>query len=259
MDQWKSDLDIVRSAVQGASVVAMQHFLRSPNVWWKNGGNSPVCEADIAVNNYLESFLMPLRPSYGWMSEETDDDLKRLNYETLFVVDPIDGTRAFIEDRKEWCISVAVVHRGRPVVGVIHAAALGQEFFVSIGTKSTFNGKKMSVSSTKAGDVLMVMANDCSLKGLESHVYFQRKPSIPSLCLRLAMVANGDVDVVIVNRNSNDWDLAAVDLLIECAGGMIVDANGKLLTYNNYQVSHDVLFASTKWHFTSFKNHLLTL
>ncbi|QTP64381.1 3'(2'),5'-bisphosphate nucleotidase CysQ [Candidatus Liberibacter africanus] len=258
MYEWKKDLDIVRSAVQGASAVAMKYFLHSPNVW-KKDGSSPVCDADIAVNDYLESFLRPLRPSYGWLSEEMNDDLQRLNYETIFIVDPIDGTRAFIDGKKEWCISVAVVHRGRPVVGVVHASALGKEFFVSVGMQSTLNGKKISVSSPKTGDSLTIMAADFLLKGLESHVNFKRKSSISSLCLRLVMVANGEIDAVIVNRNANDWDLAAADLLIECAGGVLVDADGNFLTYNRSQVLHKVLFASSKCHFSSFRQHLSTL
>lgn len=259
MYEWKKDLDIVRSAVQGASAVAMRYFLQSPNVWWKNEGSSPVCDADIAVNDYLESFLRPLRPSYGWLSEETDDDLQRLNCETLFVVDPIDGTRAFIGGRKEWCISVAIVHRGRPVTSVVHASAFDKEFFVSVGTKPICNGKNISVASSAIGDCLMVMAGDVLLKGLESYIHFQQKPCVSSLCLRLVMVASGEIDAVIVNRNSNDWDLAAADLLLQCAGGELVDVDGKLLTYNRSQVSHDVLFASTKCHFASFKPHLSTL
>lgn len=259
MYEWKQDLDIVRSAVQGASTVAMQYFLRSPNVWWKHEGSSPVCDADIAVNDYLESFLRPLRPAYGWLSEETDDDLQRLNYETLFVVDPIDGTRAFIEGRNEWCISVAVVHHGRPVIGVVHASALGKEFFVSVGMKSTCNGKNISVSSNQMSDSLAIMASDVSLKGLDSYVRFRRQSSISSLCLRILMIASGEVDVLIVDRNANDWDLAAADLLLECSGGALVDIDRKLLTYNRSQVNHEVLFASAKWHFPSFKQHLSTL
>ncbi|MBY7649216.1 MAG: 3'(2'),5'-bisphosphate nucleotidase CysQ [Candidatus Liberibacter europaeus] len=259
MYDWKKDLDIVRLAVQGAGAVAMQYFFQSPKVWWKDGGSSPVSEADIAVNSYLESFLRPLRPSYGWLSEETDDDLNRLNCETIFVVDPIDGTRAFISGKKEWCISVAVVHRGRPMVGVVYASALEKEFVVSVGMQSTCNGTEISVASSDARDCLMIMANDSLCKKLESFINFQKIPCILSLCLRLSMVASGEIDIVLVNRNANDWDLAAADLLITGAGGILVDADGEPITYNRSKVSHDFLLASPKYHFTNFKKYLSTL
>ncbi|MBL0848594.1 MAG: 3'(2'),5'-bisphosphate nucleotidase CysQ [Candidatus Liberibacter ctenarytainae] len=259
MYEWEKDLDIVREAVQGASAIAMRYFLQFPKDWWKKGGDSPVSSADIAVNDYLESFLRPLRPSYGWLSEENDDDLHRLNCETIFVVDPIDGTRAFIAGKKEWCISVAVVHRGRPVVGVIYASSVDKEFIVSIGMKSTCNGKQISVSSPASGDCLMVMASDALLKGLESDVLIEKNPCVSSLCLRLVMVAIGKIDVVLVQRNANDWDLAAADLLLECAGGALVNVNGQSLIYNRSQVNHDILFASSKAHFALFKQHLSTL
>ncbi|EMS36372.1 3'(2'),5'-bisphosphate nucleotidase CysQ [Candidatus Liberibacter americanus] len=258
MYNWNDDLDIVRLAVKNAGSIAMRYFLRSPNICWKNGGSSPVSDADIAVNAYLESFLRPLRPSYGWLSEEMDDDFDRLNFKTIFIVDPIDGTRGFIQGKKEWCISVAIVHNGRPVIGVIYASALEKEFVVSIGNQSTCNEEKISIALPEEKKCLMIMANDVFLQGLDT-VSFKKIPFISSLCLRLCMVASGMIDILIVNQNANDWDLAAADLLIEGAGGILVGIDGKSLTYNRSQVSHGVLFASSKYNFKKFKNYLSSI
>jgi 3'-phosphoadenosine 5'-phosphosulfate (PAPS) 3'-phosphatase len=126
--RWASDLRLVLEAARKAGETALGFFRKDPEVWWKNGGLSPVSAADYAANEILETILRSARPDYGWLSEETDDDTDRLSRSTVFVVDPIDGTRAFIGGRDTWCISVAVVHEGRPVVGVLVAPALSEEF-----------------------------------------------------------------------------------------------------------------------------------
>ncbi len=121
---WRSDLGLIADAARQAGDVALGYFNQSPEVWWKNEGRSPVSAADFAANQKLESILRTARPDYGWLSEETDDDGDRLSRETLFIIDPIDGTRAFLAGQDLWCVSVAVVRHGRPVAGVLYAPAL---------------------------------------------------------------------------------------------------------------------------------------
>jgi len=87
---------------------------KKPLKQWMKAGASPVSEADIAVNNFLSSRLPPLLPDAGWLSEETEDNAARLNAKTVWVVDPIDGTRAYLAQRPDWSISVALVENGRP-------------------------------------------------------------------------------------------------------------------------------------------------
>ena len=120
-DQWISDLELITMAAKAAGERALSFFRKNPDVQWKNEGRSPVSEADYAANDILKEKLLTARPNYGWLSEETDDDEARLGCDTVFVVDPIDGTRAFIAGKEVWCVSVAVVHLGRPVAGVLFA------------------------------------------------------------------------------------------------------------------------------------------
>jgi myo-inositol-1(or 4)-monophosphatase len=120
-----ADLDLLTRAALEAGQLAMTFFRRNPQAWAKLGG-SPVTEADMAVDTLLRTGLLAERPDYGWLSEETADDLSRRERDTIFVVDPIDGTRGFIEGDDRWCVSVAVVHAGRPVVGaLLRAGAAG--------------------------------------------------------------------------------------------------------------------------------------
>ncbi|HVK92122.1 MAG TPA: 3'(2'),5'-bisphosphate nucleotidase CysQ [Mycoplana sp.] len=248
--QWQNDLVLLQGAAEAAGARAMEFFRKGPEVWWKNQGRSPVSAADIAANDILKSMLLDARPNYGWLSEETDDDPARLSCETLFVVDPIDGTRAFIGGRDHWCVSAAVVHAGRPVAGVLVAPALGEVFASIAGGPSLKNGTPVRVSEPGSGDPLRVAAAEDMVSRLDHMSLGQvtRIPHVPSLALRLAMVADGRIDATLVKRNSHDWDLAAADLILANAGGGLATLDGTALSYNRPDVRHDVLCAAgTSW------------
>ncbi len=258
---WQGDLDLIREAARQAAEIARGFFGQSPEVWWKNEGSSPVSAADFAANDRLQSLLMAARPSYGWLSEETDDDTARLQNDTVFVVDPIDGTRAFINGEKTWCVSVAVVHCGRPVAGVLAAPALGEEFYALEGGPAMKNGEVLSLpaGADETGDPELVIAADESTMRRFDAGYrgrLHRHRHVPSLAYRLAMVADGRLDGTIVKRNSHDWDLAAADLIVECAGGRLADLEGKPIRYNRSEVSHGVMVAGSKLALTSLLAHL---
>ena len=105
------DLALLRDAAREAGAIALRYFCKNPEVWMK-GGTSPVSEADYAADTSLRDTLLAARPDYGWLSEETADGPERLRARRIFVVDPIDGTRGFLDGQKFWCVSVAVVEDG---------------------------------------------------------------------------------------------------------------------------------------------------
>ena len=117
------DLALLRDAAREAGIIAMRYFGNNPQVWMK-GGTSPVSEADHAADAYLRDTLLSARPDYGWLSEETADNPVRLSARRTFVVDPIDGTRGFLEGLRSWCVSVAVVEDGRTLAGVLECPAM---------------------------------------------------------------------------------------------------------------------------------------
>ena len=244
--RWEDDLALLLRAAQTAGARAMEFFRKEPDVWWKNEGRSPVSAADIAANDILKSTLLAARPNYGWLSEETDDDPARLSCETLFVIDPIDGTRAFIAGRDLWCVSAAVVHRGRPVAGVLVAPALDEVFASMVGGPTLRNGTPVRVSEPHGDRPLRVAAAEDMVSRLDSTALgsVTRIPHVPSLAYRLAMVADGRIDGTLVKVNSHDWDLAAADLILANAGGGLVTLEGATLAYNRPDVRHDVLCAA---------------
>ena len=115
-----ADLELIRGAALIAGRQAVAARAAGLETTHKSDG-SPVTNADLAVDQWLRARLSSARPDYGWLSEETADDPARLARERVFIVDPIDGTRAFIGGRPWWSVSIAVVEAGRPIVGVVHA------------------------------------------------------------------------------------------------------------------------------------------
>lgn len=246
---WSDDLALIRRAAREAGEIALQFFGQSPEVWWKTeGGRSPVSAADFAVNDRLQDVLLKARPNYGWLSEETDDDEERLLAETLFVIDPIDGTRAFINGEKTWCVSVAVVRSGAPVAGVLFAPALGEELYAAAAMPAMKNGSPITVSVPRDGELRQIALPEDMLVRFpqEIRATLKRIRHVPSLAYRIAMIADGRIDGTVVKRNSHDWDLAAADIILHQAGGRLVDLDGNRLVYNRDEVTHEELCAGAE-------------
>lgn len=238
------DLELIRVAAEEAGRIAMGYFGRDPEVWMK-AGVSPVSEADYAVDAFLKGTLRAARPDYGWLSEETVDTPERLSARRTFVVDPIDGTRAFLDRRDLWCVSIAVVEDGRPLAGVLDCPARSEVFVAGVGRGASLNGAPISVRA--AGDTLSVAGPDKLVARLPAE-YRPPRPHayVPSLAYRVAMLAKGAIDGTFVKANSHDWDLAAADLILAEAGGKVVDARGRVLRYAaDADPSHGLLAAGS--------------
>lgn len=238
------DLSLLKDAASGAGRLAMSFFRKSPNAWSKAGG-SPVTEADVAVDTMLRTSLLAARPDYGWLSEETADDLARCGQDVIFVVDPIDGTRGFIQGDDRWCVSVAVVRGGRPETAVLYAPARDECFTVRAGEGAYLAGRKLSTShsagfpgSSIAGPRgwLKSPILQASAMEIQSHV--------PSLAYRFASVAAGTFDAAFASPGAHDWDLAACDLLVHEAGGRLTTLEGAVPVYNRENPVHRVLAAA---------------
>src|ERR1043166_4730944 len=129
----------IEAAVREAGALAARTFQTAVKNWTKHGG-SPVSDADIAVDNFLRERLKAIAPDCGWLSEESEDDLARLHAPRIWVVDPIDGTRAYLSGRTDWSISVALVENGRPVLAAIFAPMQDALYAASTGQGTTLNG-----------------------------------------------------------------------------------------------------------------------
>jgi len=238
------DLALIAAAAAEAGRIALRYFKQNPEVWMK-GGTSPVSEADYAVDRYLRESLTAARPGYGWLSEETADSAGRLAARRTFVVDPIDGTRAFLDGRSTWCVSIAVVEHGAPLAGVLNCPAKQEVFVAALGDGATKNGKPLAIGQPNrpariAGPKSILDEAACRLD-----VAVERVPYIPSLAYRIAMVADGALDATFIKPGSHDWDLAAAELILTEAGGRLCEPTGMRLVYASATTRHGVLAAGS--------------
>jgi myo-inositol-1(or 4)-monophosphatase len=239
-------LAAVETAVREAGSLAARTFQTTMKNWTKTGG-SPVTEADIAVDNFLRERLTSLAPDSGWLSEESTDDLARLHAPRIWVVDPIDGTRAYLSGRTDWSISVALVEDGCPALAAIFAPMREQLYLASVGKGTTLNGVNVMASSGASLEHARVAGPKPMLQKLAAHVpTIVAEPKVFSLALRLARVSDASLDIAFASENSHDWDLAAADLLVHEAGGALTTIDGQKLIYNRADPLHGALVAARR-------------
>lgn len=229
-------------AVREAGQIALKYFRGSIRSWTK-GHDSPVSEADIAVDEFLRTRLS--RDGFGWLSEESQDDRTRLSAERLFIVDPIDGTRSFLAGRPDWAVVAAAVEQGRPTAAAIYVPADDDLYVAASGEGATRNGIRIG---TTAGSSLAGARIAGPKKMLERLSTIDPEtlqvPKIHSLALRLARVAEGRIDAAFASINAYDWDLAAADLLVHEAGGAMTNFAGEALVYNLHDPVHGAVLAA---------------
>lgn len=247
------DLQLIREAAAEAGKIALRYYGNNPEVWLK-GGQSPVSEADLAVDRFLQAFLLQARPDYGWISEETATDQQRTGRERAFVVDPIDGTRAFLAGDDRWCVSIAVIDQGKPRCGVLDVPVRKEVLSAVSGQGAFQNGTPVAAQLPADGrsyPVAMSRSHFNDLpEGFRSKTAFS--PYVPSLAYRIAMVGRGELAGTFVRGGAHDWDLAAADLLLSEAGGRLLTLEGQALSYGaaggavagQKPFSHDVLVAA---------------
>jgi myo-inositol-1(or 4)-monophosphatase len=234
----------LEAVVREAGALAASTFQTSVKTWNKSGG-SPVSDADIAVDNFLRERLKALAPDCGWLSEETEDDLARLNAPRMWIVDPIDGTRAYLSGRTDWSISVALVENGRPIIATIFAPMQDALYLAATGEGATLNGTTVKATAGADFDSAHAAGPKPMLERLAPVApRLVAEPKVFSLALRFARVAAGTLDLAFASENSHDWDLAAADLLVHEAGGALTTFAGQQLIYNRADPLHGALVAA---------------
>ena len=242
-------IDPILSAAREAGELALGFFRAgtktSAEVSHKDGG-SPVTEADFLVDRFLKKRLRALAPEAGWLSEESEDSPSRLSKELVFIVDPIDGTRAFMTGRAGWSIAIALVKKGRPLVAVIHAPASGETYIAAEGEGARLNGQVIRVSKLASIDAKARVAAPFLLakRLAQAGLSFDLQPKISSLALRFACVASGVIDVGFASQNAHDWDIAAADLILHEAGGRLASLDGRPIRYNRGDTRQGLLIAA---------------
>ncbi len=232
---WSEDLALLVGAAEASGPIAMGHFKGDYETWDKPG-EGPVTEADLSIDRMLRGRLGAARPDYGWLSEESEGEPDRASRERVFIVDPIDGTRAFIAGEQGWGIALAVVERGRVVAAAMHLPARGDTYAAALGHGATLNGATIRASGRVVLEGATALAASAQLKGdlwpggappVERHFR-------PSLAWRLCLVGQGRFDMMVTLRAAYEWDIAAGSLIATEAGAAVTDGDGAALEFNRH-------------------------
>ncbi|AQS42020.1 MAG: Inositol monophosphatase family protein [Candidatus Tokpelaia hoelldobleri] len=238
------DLALLSHAAREAGAIAMRYFGHAPDVWIKEG-NSPVSEADFAVDAFLKRTLLAARPDYGWISEETADERQGQTFRRTFIVDPIDGTRGFLEKRADWCVSVAVVEDGRPLAGVLECPAKAEHYSAREGKPALCNGEVIRVATREAHEQRRISCRTSIAKRLPAACLPQLtfEKHVSSLAYRLALLSRGTLDGVFIRPDCHDWDIAAADLILRQSGGILCTLDKQPVSYQKVPFCHGFLVA----------------
>ncbi len=232
------DLRLLEEAVRAAGAVAHEFFTGHAETWEKNPGD-PVTEADLAVDKLLNERLCAARPEYAWLSEETADDGKRLEASRVWVVDPIDGTRAFVKRKPEYTVCAGLVEDGRPVLGAVFNPETDDMFLAAADRGATHNGKALKAAPPPPIEQANLLTSRRTLEqnGVspipEAQFTFHN-----SIAWRMVLVAAGRYDATISVKPKADWDIAAAHLVATEAGLGCAAPDGNALEYNRPDIRH---------------------
>lgn len=230
------DLALLCEAAVAGGAIALRYWRQSPQVWEKPG-LGPVTEADLAVNLFLRQTLGAARRDYGWLSEEDPDGSARLRAERVFVIDPIDGTRAFIAGEKSFSLSLAVVEAGEPVAAAVYLPAHDRLYSASTDQEPLLNGAPIRASSQAGieGASLLSTGQTLDPANWPGGVPDLRRGFRASLAYRMCLVAEGRFDAMMMLRPTWEWDIAAGALIAARAGAVVSDGTGARLRFNRGQ------------------------
>ena len=228
--------DVIRRIEEAldAAAEAVSGFIPGKTTAEYKAAQDPVTEADRTANHVLHQILQ--RDGEGWLSEESVDDPARLGHEQVWVVDPLDGTREFVEGIPEWCISIGLVENGQAVAGGIFNPITNEKIVGALGSGVTYNGASAQASSKDTLNGALVLGSRSEAKRGEWK-RFEGLPfrvrNIGSVAYKLGLVAAGKADATWTLVPKNEWDVAAGSALVLAAGGFVRRLEGEPPTFNN--------------------------
>ncbi len=234
----KEDLALIIAAARAGGAVALAHAKAGVKIRTKSDG-TPVTDGDEAVDRLLFDTLTAARPDYGWLSEETVDDPLRLRTERQFIVDPIDGTAAYMKGKPWYVVSIAVVEAGQTVAGVLYAPALDELYEATPGDGAWLNGQRIRASQATAleGAGMLGDAPMFAHPSWPTPWPAMRIEKRNAIAYRMALVASGAFDAALALSAKRDWDLAAASLICAEAGAIVTDHRGGELAFNSSHAS----------------------
>ena len=235
---YQDELATAERAAREAGAIIMGLFKGQYEVQEKSK-NNPVTSADLAANRKICEIIRGRFPRDGWLSEEDKDSSERLRASRVWVVDPIDGTKEFIEGVPQFAVSIGLVVEGRPKVAVVYNPAQDQFYQAAAGRGAYLNDQPIHVTSRDQIDgALLLVSRSEPRKKFQVFVERCAIEPVGSIAYRLAQVAGGKGDGTLTFRSIREWDICAGVLMVEEAGGSAVDGTGKVLMFNQPEARH---------------------
>ena len=229
-----SHLNLAKQAVIEAGNLILNYYKSDFEIQDK-GYHNPVTTADHEADALLKEILLGETPDYGWLSEETVDSLARLKNDKVWVVDPLDGTKEFIEGIPHFVVSVALVENGFPILGVLYNPVTNEIFTALNGNGAFLNDDPIHCSTKEnVGDMVILNSRSETRHGLWEPYdgTFGELRAIGSVAYKLGLTAAGKADIFATLRPKNEWDICAGNCIITEAGGKLIDLHGNPRFYN---------------------------
>ena len=228
------DLALLTHAARAAGDIAMRFWRQTPQAWEKPDGAGPVTEADLAVNAMLRETLRGQRPDYGWLSEEDPDTAARLSTARQFIIDPIDGTRAFMAGEETFAHSLAIAENGHVIAGVVYLPALNRLYTATATGPALKDGAPIHASTRTEvdGATLLTTPPNLAPQHWPGGVPAIKRSFRTSLAYRLCLAAEGRHDGMLTLRDAWEWDIAAGALIAARAGATVTDRHNQPLVFN---------------------------
>lgn len=227
-------LKLAIQAARAAGAITLKYYGGQYEVGQK-GHDNPVTTADLEADACLREILLQAHPEYGWLSEETADAPERLDRERVWIVDPIDGTKEFIQGIPEYVVSIALVEDSEPIVGVIYNPGRGDVHAAVRHGGAFLNGKRVFCTEVEQLDQATMIVSRSETKRGEIEPFLPHLKEVRpvgSVAYKLALVSTGSADLNASVQPKNEWDVCAGDLLIREAGGQMLDLTGQVRRYN---------------------------
>ena len=241
----QQELTVAKKAARAAGKILRHHWHRGGYEVGSKGHDNPVTAADLEADRALKKLLHGPFPGYGWLSEETADNVARLKCRRVWIVDPLDGTKEFINGIPEFAVAIALVEDGNPVLGVTYNPIRRELFWAARGIGCHLNARPARVSRVKTlrRAVILASRSETARGEWEPFLGKFKMRSTGSVAYKLAMVAAGKADATFTLTPKSEWDVASGAALVEMAGGVVTDLHGRPVRFNRRDVKLKGLIA----------------
>ena len=239
-----------RDLAHRAGRIALRFFQEGRVAVDYKSDRSPVTAADRAAHEHIVAGLARLEPAMPVLSEESGEDLRdgrRLEWPRHWLVDPLDGTREFVRGGDEFTVNIALIQANRPVLGVVYAPAKGEMYFAHEGGGAFFGrtgsaaAEKIGVRRPPSSPIRVLCSRSHAASEVEIYDRYvsamaEKQQRAMSSSLKFCLIASGEADVYPRMRPTSEWDTAAGQTVLECAGGAVIDLKGRPLRYRKQTI-----------------------